>query len=460
MSQCLKFKNGFAAIYLTVLVLAAVFTITISISVVAYGENKISKNAVKSAQAYYAAEAGLEDAIYRIKAQKSISSNYTITVGSSSTSVLVSSPSQNNRIVTASTSIGNVSRKIEIRLSIAAVNPEFFYGAQVGDLGIKMENNSRIEGAGGTVGNIYSNGSVEGSPGATVTGTVFVATGMSQDQSDAVYNSDQILGKTNPIIDIAQSFKPGVSDALVKVSVYVKKVGDPGSVRARILTDSAGSPSKTVLASEDLEEDLVGTSYGWVDVVFSSPPNLAQGTAYWLMIDSSQDSNDYLYWGKDQNSGYLNGQPKYSQDWNGSSPNWTAIAGDMDFKTFMGGQPASLDGVIVIGDAHANAITNSKVCGNGYYQTIDSSSLNFLNNPSSPTCSSPLTQGTGYPGSQDPPLQNMPISDSNINQWKDDAAVGGVYSGNFSVTSSMSLGPKKINGNLIMTSNNKTLTVT
>ncbi len=453
-------QNGFTAFYITILILTVGFAIAISISILTYGEQKISKNITKSGQAYYAAEAGIEDAIYRIKNSKNTPPNYTVAVGNGSVNVLTDSPSQNNWIITANGNKGGAFRKLETRLAITPISPEFFYGAQAGILGFEMESNSRIEGAGGVAGNVYSNGPINGDSGATITGNVFVATGISEDQTHTVYNSDQVFGETNPIIDIAQSFIPSVSDVLVKVSVYIKKVGSPGNRTVRILTNSSGSPSKTSLASATLQKNLVGTSYGWVDVVFSTPPNLIQGTTYWLMIDASVDDDDYWLWGKDQNQGYGNGQAKYTQDWNAANPIWTDIVGDLNFKTFMGGQITFLNDVIVTGDAHANTITNSQICGDAYYQTIDAGSLSFLNNPSKPTCPEPLTPGTAYPGSSDPPLENMPISDSNINQWKKEATDGGVHEGDLMVNSNMSYGPKKINGNLIMASNNKVLTVT
>jgi hypothetical protein len=53
----------------------------------------------------------------------------------------------------------------------------------------------------------------------------------------------------------------------------------------------------------------------------------------------------------------------------------------------------------------------------------------------------------------------MPISDSNINQWKLEAESGGVTTTDLVVDSDMLYGPKKIEGNLIMTDNKRTLTV-
>lgn len=293
-------QKGFAVFFIAILVIAITLASATSIFITTYGEQKISQNIVKSSQAYYAAEAGIEDAVYRIKKSMNIFANYNMQAASALVDVAVNSPTQNSRVITANGNANNIMRRLETRLTIAVITPDFFYGAQVGDLGIVMDNNSRIEGVGGVAGNIYSNGSISGDSGATITGDVVVA---------------------------------------------------------------------------------------------------------------------------------------------------------------MGSQPTSLDEVIVWGNAYAHTITQSKICGSAFYQVIDSDSLNFLNNPSHPACSDPLTPGIANSGNPDSPLQNMPISDSDINQWKLEAANGGVHNGNLAIISDMSYGPKKIDGNLIVTSNNKTLTV-
>lgn len=118
-----------------------------------------------------------------------------------------------------------------------------------------------------------------------------------------------------------------------------------------------------------------------------------------------------------------------------------------------------IEDVIIGGDAHAHEIKTSKICGDAYYQTIDATSLNFLNSPTNPTCSDPLTSGTAHPASPDPEILPVPILASDIADWKTDAAAGGTISGNYSVTNNISLGPKEITGNLVMTSNNKILSV-
>ncbi|MCP6719159.1 MAG: hypothetical protein KJI71_02915, partial [Patescibacteria group bacterium] len=59
-------QKGFAAFYLTILILAVIFILAIGAYILTYSEQKISINVIKSSQAYYAAEAGVEDALLRL----------------------------------------------------------------------------------------------------------------------------------------------------------------------------------------------------------------------------------------------------------------------------------------------------------------------------------------------------------------------------------------------------------
>ena len=129
----------------------------------------------------------------------------------------------------------------------------------------------------------------------------------------------------------------------------------------------------------------------------------------------------------------------------------------------------SVDEMEVWGTVRANTITDTEICGNAYYQSIDADSLDFLNDPSSPTCSAPLTPGTANPGSSNSPVVALPITDAQIQGWKNDAEAGGIINGNCGDSGAsgcdipnngtLSLGPKKINGNLVLTSR-QTLVVT
>ena len=264
-------------------------------------------------------------------------------------------------------------------------------------------------------------------------------------------------------LDVAQSFQLATStaSAVRRVSLYIKKVGSPSDITVRIMQDEGGRPgdsSGDIRASGTLSASAVTANYGWVDVSFTTNPTLNPGTTYWIMTDTSLDNNNYWAWGLDSAGGYAQGSAKFSDDWDNGV--WSNITGDLDFRVWVGGGDTSLDGVVVEGDVYAHSITNASVCGDAYYQYIDTNSLNFLNAPTNPTCPMPLTNGTAYPGSTDPPLLGMPISQGNVDKWKTDAQAGGTIAGNYTVSSNVSLGPKEITGDFIMISNNKTLTVT
>ncbi len=96
----------------------------------------------------------------------------------------------------------------------------------------------------------------------------------------------------------------------------------------------------------------------------------------------------------------------------------------------------TLNTMKVAGDAHAHSIQNATISGDAYYQSIQSSTV----------------AGSQHPNSPDTPAQNLPIPNSQITTWENEAAAvgssGSVTIGNGQV---VSLGPKKINGNITVT---------
>ncbi len=302
-------QSGFAVLYATMLVLGVMLAMVGPLALLSLSGQSMTRKADAGNQALFAAESGLEDAAYRIKNLLPYPSSYTLQVGSSSTDVVVGEQG-NTRTVESRGSKNTSARNLELVLTVSTTDVQFFYGAQVGDGGLQMQENSRIEGLGGAVGNVYANGPIEGDNGATITGDAFVA--------------------------------PGTS-------------------------------------------------------------------------------------------------------------------------------PSKLEDVVVEGTAKADSIKKSKICGDAYYQTIDSSSTNFLNDPSASTCPSPLTPGTGFLGQASPPPQSLPISQAQIDTLKADAISGGTITGNcgdsgaaecvIGDNNTLLLGPKKITGNLTLTKK-QTLIVT
>lgn len=152
-------KNGYAAIFTTIVVLVVIFGIIISIVVLSTTEYKILKNTAQSAQAYYAAEAGIEDALLKLTKSIGFSNNYTINVGSSTAAINTSETIGGTIVITSTGNANNQIRKVEAVYAIDADGVSFYYGAQAGDGGINMGSNARI------IGNVFSNATVFASSG-------------------------------------------------------------------------------------------------------------------------------------------------------------------------------------------------------------------------------------------------------------------------------------------------------
>lgn len=294
--------------------LAVLFLFLISLAV-SLGFVAIANRAVQNARAdmdakrsFFLAEAGVEDVVYRLKTAKQVSSSESYALGGAAASVTLTDIAGGKEVL-ATGNANNAIRRSKAVVQQGLTGVGFAYGVQVDAGGLEMEQNSRIEGAGGVAGNVYANGPIEGENGAVITGDATAAGGL-----------------------------------------------------------------------------------------------------------------------------------------------------------------GSISDVIVKGTARVHAVAESKICGDAYYTTIDADSLNFVNAATKPSeCSTPWASGTAYPGSADPSPAAFPISDSQIQQWRDDAAAGGAITGNcgdsgaaecvIADNGTLFLGPKKVVGNLAL-AKKQTLVIT
>lgn len=331
-------------------------------------------------------------------------------------------------------------RTLRGRATVSAAGASFNYGLQVGDDGLEMDNNAQV------VGSVYSNGAIDGATGTTISGDAYAAGGANSlpDQEWTATNGDFNFGQGAPQTDVAQSFIPGASGDIIKISFYIKKFGLPPDATVRILQDNNGAPSKTVLESGTLRASDITIAYSWVDVSLDDPLSVAAGTRYWLSIDSANNTLNYRILGIDSPGGYANGKAMYSSSWNAGSPVWSDAGGDFNFKVWPGGDVRKITDMTIGGDAHANTIEDSTVTGDAFYQTVTNT----------------VVLGTSNPGSPNPAPEDFPISDGLVEQWKQAAEAGGVIAGNYEPGgAASSLGPKKITGDLIL-DNGHILTLT
>jgi Tfp pilus assembly protein PilX len=120
-----------------------------------------------SKRSFYAAEAGVEDAIYRHRDAKSYSNTETFTIDGNTVNTsrtLVIDVYEITAVATANTA----TRRSFVELAVGD-GASFNFGLQSGNGGITLSNNSAI------YGNVFSNGTVEGQGSATVYGDIVSA---------------------------------------------------------------------------------------------------------------------------------------------------------------------------------------------------------------------------------------------------------------------------------------------
>jgi len=163
-------QKGFAAFYITILVLVIVFAIAINIFILSFDQQKISINIVRSLQAYYLAESGIEDGILRLSKSMDWSNPYALDLGTGTVTVEISNIIGGVRTITSTGNNLDRVRKVRTTYQISTQNISFYYGTQAGNGGIIMGNNSQIQG------NVFSNGNVVAPSGrGNISNSVIVA---------------------------------------------------------------------------------------------------------------------------------------------------------------------------------------------------------------------------------------------------------------------------------------------
>lgn len=206
-------NSGYAALVSLLTILGASLVIVGSFTFFSIKEVGVNRSFIKTLESKIASEGGVEDAVYRILAGKDIDSSETLLVGTGSTTVLITDLGD-QKIIRSEGKKDEFQQIIEAKINITTAETNFFYGAQVGEGGILMSNNSRINGS------VYSGGDITGNSGALITGDAYVAAGSPAvlNESWQTQNADVAVGKND--------------GAAVTV---VDSVGDVGSYNSIVL---------------------------------------------------------------------------------------------------------------------------------------------------------------------------------------------------------------------------------
>jgi hypothetical protein len=446
-------KNGGAAMVVLLFFFVVISTtILLGIVVPVVRELKISNDSLDSRKSYFMAESGMEDLMYRIKNNMEVGvlgDNRTLFLDEDYLPIptILTNGLSGQKTIEIQGDIKDRQRSIAVNLT-TSTGVAFNYGVLVGQGGITLSGSGTING------NVYANGPITGDSSSIITGTAISANspsmGTSQSNGTGIPAYNISFGNNNATQDIGQSFKVSDENPVNKVQFYIKKVGTPSDATVKIVKDSSGKPGTTVLATGTLGASAVTTSYGWINVSFTTNPKLNPETTYWLVIDASTSSSKYYVIGA-SNGGYGNGLGKIGTSagvWNSTTP-----AGlDYFFNIYTGG----INGLIAgSSGSQWNQLHVGTVSGSAQAHTV-----NYTNATGSIYCESGTGNNKACLTQPDPVYIDFPVSDGNIENWKTDASSGGTYTGNYNVGwAGATLGPKKIVGNLEV-SGGGTLTLT
>ena len=152
-------SRGQVMLIITVLFAAAMLTIVFGVLSPIIREIQIGSDLQQSKQSYFTADAGGEDAYYRVRNNQTITFPYTLTLATSTATVSVDITGPTEEEITSQGNANNLIRTVTKDLTVTD-GFSFNFGVQTGIGGLYMNNNSVVNG------NVYSSGIVTSSNGS------------------------------------------------------------------------------------------------------------------------------------------------------------------------------------------------------------------------------------------------------------------------------------------------------
>lgn len=157
-------KRGAAIITAIIFFVVVSVTMAVGLSSPVVREYVTARDFEKSKGAYYLSEAGMEDAVYRLKTAKTIGAQEVISLGGNTATTTITTVSALNKTIGSIGDIIRNTRRVKSTLT-TTTGESFIYGVWAGPGGVDLENSSTI------TGNLFSEGPIIGSNN-TISGTV------------------------------------------------------------------------------------------------------------------------------------------------------------------------------------------------------------------------------------------------------------------------------------------------
>lgn len=162
-----KNLRGQAMLLTVFFFLIALLSLSLGFSSIAMSEEAVARSEERGARSYFLAEAGQEDATYRVLAGKNISAQEIITLNGQTATTSIAFLGSDRVIESRGEDFDNI-RKVTTKLTVSDT-VAFPNGILAGALGLDLFNSSSING------NVYSNGKIEGTSDNYIRGTAISA---------------------------------------------------------------------------------------------------------------------------------------------------------------------------------------------------------------------------------------------------------------------------------------------
>lgn len=172
----------------------------------------------QSKVSYVTAESSTEDVVYRLKNGISVNDDESVELNSITASTTITNVGSNKEI-TSYGDTNSIIRSTKVNLT-TGTGAAFFYGVQAGNGGFYLENSSNV------VGNVYSNGTVDGTGSSLITGGV-VSAGPSGLVKD-IYATQSVYSHTIQNVDTdANAYYVSITGSTVGGNSYPASPDQP-----------------------------------------------------------------------------------------------------------------------------------------------------------------------------------------------------------------------------------------
>lgn len=155
-------KGGEAALLAVILFLFVSLALMFGFSALALDETKTERTQFNAKRSYFAAESGMEDAVYRLMRGMDISAEETLDVDGNVVTTDIAHIGSTREILSEGIVTSNIRRLRAVLLEGSGIS--FFYGAHIGEGGLVMSSNATVNG------NVFSNGNIVGLGNSIING--------------------------------------------------------------------------------------------------------------------------------------------------------------------------------------------------------------------------------------------------------------------------------------------------